>query len=457
MTTDRTGPTRSIRRILVANRGEIAIRIIRACRALGIESIVAVSSADRDSLPARLADGKVCIGPPPSRDSYLRPELILHAALATGCDALHPGYGFLSERPELASLCAENGVTFIGPEASTIALMGNKLAAREIAERCGVPLLPASKRISDPDEAEAFAGKIGFPVLIKAAAGGGGRGMKIVPGPAGLRSALQTTASEAQAAFGDKSLYVERFIADARHIEVQVLGDGSGTVLHLGERDCTLQRRHQKVIEEAPAPDVPGSIRKQILGAAVKIAQAVDYRSAGTVEFLYDRSDGAFYFLEMNTRIQVEHPVTELVTGIDIVVEQIRIAEGHQLGLKQAGIGLSGHAIEARITAEAPEEGFRPSPGRVTRWRPPEGEGIRIDTHCYEGYVVPPFYDSLIAKVVVHGRSRTDAASRLHAALDAFEIEGIRTNRVFLMDLLAGHAFLNVKHNTRMIDMAFTA
>jgi acetyl-CoA carboxylase biotin carboxylase subunit len=454
MATKRAVKQPPIRRVLVANRGEIAVRLIRACNLLDIESVAIVSDADRDSLPARMAHRSVCIGPAPSRDSYLRPDLIVHAAVATGCDALHPGYGFLAEQPALPTMCADNGVIFIGPDAETIKLMGNKLAARDMAMRCGIPLLPGSARIADPKEAVAFAEKCGYPVLIKAAAGGGGRGMKIVSRAEDLKSALQTTASEARAAFGDPTLYIERFIADARHIEVQILGDGDGAVVHLGERDCSLQRRHQKVIEEAPAPRLPVAVRDQIRTAAVAIAKAVGYRSAGTVEFLFDKSTKEFFFLEMNTRIQVEHPVTEMVTKIDIVAEQIRIAGGHSIDRTQEEIAMSGHAIEARITAEAPEDGFRPSPGRVSCWREPKGAGIRIDTQCYEGYVVPPYYDSLIAKVIAHAPSRKTAVGKLRDAIAAFEIEGIRTNKDFLIRLLSQDGFMKMSHNTRTIDLS---
>ncbi len=450
------GLRRPINRILVANRGEIAARIIRACDSQGIESILAVSAADRDSLPARQATRAVCIGPGPARDSYLRPDLIVQAALGAECDAIHPGYGFLSEQSSLASLCAENCVSFIGPDADTIELLGNKLAARNIAEESGVPLLPGSKKVAEPDEARSAAAEIGYPILIKAASGGGGRGMKVVRSEAELESALVMTATEAEAAFGDATLYVEKFLEDARHVEVQVLGDESGNVVHLGERDCSLQRCHQKVIEEAPATNIPDAVLDRMRAAAIGITENVKYVNAGTIEFLYDKKEENFYFLEMNTRLQVEHPVTEMVTGVDIVAEQIRVGRGETLGISRDAVVLSGHAIEARITAEVPEENFRPSPGRITAWQAPAGDGIRVDTYCESGSLVPPFYDSMIAKIIVLAPDRFQSIKKLSGAIEDLVVEGIATNREFLLSLLADEKFVQQQHNTRTIDDMLT-
>ncbi|MCT8973527.1 acetyl-CoA carboxylase biotin carboxylase subunit [Microbaculum marinisediminis] len=447
--------SKRLRRVLIANRGEIAVRLVRGCAEVGAESVAVVSEADRESMVARLATRTVCIGPSPARDSYLRPDLIVHAALATGCDAIHPGYGFLSEQPSLAELCDENGLVFVGPTAETIRMLGNKLEARRLAERADVPLLPGSARVSDAEEAARFAAEMGYPILVKAAAGGGGRGMKVVHTPSELAGTLQTTASEARSAFGDATLYLERFIADARHIEVQVLGDGKGQVVHLGDRDCSLQRRHQKVIEEAPASDIPEDVRRDMHDAAVRIARQVNYASAGTVEFLFDRSANAFYFLEMNTRLQVEHPVTEMVTGIDLVAAQLRIAGGEPLSIPE-DIGPNGHSIEARITAESPENAFRPSPGRIRRWQAPDMDGLRVDTYAEAGALIPPFYDSMVAKFIVHGPDRQTAIDKMRRALEAFEVEGISTNRAFLLRLLGEPAFAAMRHNTRSID-AFLA
>lgn len=439
-------------RVLVANRGEIAVRIIRACIACGVESVAVVSEADRASMAVRLATRSVCIGPAPAQSSYLRPELLIHAALTTGCDALHPGYGFLSEQPVLPELCAQNGIAFIGPSSEVIARLGNKLEARRIAEEAGVPVLPGSTRIDDAAMAAQLAGEMGYPVLVKAAAGGGGRGMKVIEAQSHLASMLHTTASEARGAFGDPTLYLERFIADARHVEVQVLGDGKGRVLHLADRDCSLQRRYQKVVEEAPAAKIPPDVRNRMHQAALRIVRTLDYESAGTVEFLYDKAEDAFYFLEVNTRLQVEHPVTEMVTGIDIVAAQLRIAGGGGLPDLPDRPEVRGHAIEARVAAESPENGFQPSPGRITRWDIPRTDGLRIDTHCEAGTLIPPYYDSLIAKVIVHAPDRAAAIDRLRQGLEAMVIEGIRTNRTFLLQLLDDPDFTAMTHNTRSID-----
>jgi len=446
----------SFMRILIANRGEIATRIIRTCNEQGIESVVAVSAADRDSLPAKLATNSVCIGPAAPRDSYLRPELFVQAALGSKCTALHPGYGFLSEQPALAKLCAKNNVLFIGPRAGTLELMGNKLAARAIAQKCNVPLLPGSNHITNVGEANTVAKRIGFPLLIKAAAGGGGRGIKVVRVSSEMESALLIAASEAEAAFGDPTLYVEKFIEDARHVEVQLLGDESSNIIHLGERDCTLQRRYQKVIEEAPATRIPKHVLTSMREAALSIAREVNYLNAGTIEFLYNKVSEEFFFLEMNTRLQVEHPVTEMVTGTDIVAEQIRISQGENLRISNDRLVINGHAIEARITAELPEENFRPSPGRVTDWCAPKGDGIRVDTYCEKNGLIPPFYDSLIAKVIAHAPTRKEAIAKLSSALKELVLEGIGTNKNFLMKLLAHDDFVSQDHNTGTIDGIWT-
>ena len=438
--------------MLIANRGEIAMRIIRACKALGIETVLAVSEADRDSLPARMAERSVCIGPARSAASYLNVGAVVTAAVGTGCDALHPGYGFLAENAALAEACAQKGVTFIGPRPQTIREMGNKIEARALALKAGVPVVPGSDNVADYEAAVAVARGIGLPILLKAAAGGGGRGMKIVRELRELRAAFETASAEARAAFGDGTLYVERLISNARHIEVQILGDRFGKALHLGERDCTLQRRHQKIVEEGPATLVPDRVRSRIRQAAVDLALGVSYENAGTVEFIFDQDRDEFFFLEVNTRIQVEHPVTEALTGIDLVQAQLRVAAGEALGFEQKQVRLSGHAIECRINAEAAHSDFRPSPGRIAAWRQPRQEYLRVDTHCQPGYVVPPFYDSLLAKLIVTGSDRAQAVERTRKALDEFAIEGIETTLPFLRKLLARPEYRSGKVNTRWVE-----
>ena len=442
----------SVTRVLVANRGEIAVRIIRACQTLGIETVAAVSEADRDSLAARIADRSVCIGPARSVDSYLKPQTVVAAALATGCDALHPGYGFLSEKAELAQACADNKITFVGPTPQNLTEMGDKLAARRIAASCGVPTTPGSDKARSYQEAAELAKQIGYPILLKAAAGGGGRGIKLVGDAGEMRATFTTAAAEARAAFGDDTLYMERYVENARHIEVQVLGDRFGNVIHLGERDCSLQRRHQKIIEEAPAAGIDEGAREKICAAALALARAIGYQNAGTVEFLFDQDTRQFYFLEMNTRIQVEHPVTEMITGVDLVAQQFLIARGIPLSLKQFDIKLRGHAIECRINAESPQQGFRPCPGAIAHWRPPEGAGIRVDSHCFSGYFVPPYYDSLLAKLIAHGSHRGDAVARAKQALAAFLVEGIDTGIPFLQTVIDDPDYLNGKVNTRWLE-----
>jgi acetyl-CoA carboxylase biotin carboxylase subunit len=443
----------NISRLLVINRGEIAVRIIRTCRVLGIGTVLAASEADKDSLGARLADRTVVIGPPPV-STYLNIPNLMKTALDTGAQAVHPGYGFLSEKPELAQACQDNGLIFVGPKADHIHRMGNKLVARALARECGVPILMGSDKVKTYEDVLNVVGEIGFPVMIKAAAGGGGRGMKIVTenDKDRIRQIFEEAAAEATASFGDGTLYVERYIANARHIEVQVLGDKHGNVVHLGERDCSTQRRHQKLIEEAGAPNITEELRSEIRAAAVKLAKNISYENAGTVEFIVDQDAGKFYFLEMNTRIQVEHPVTEMITGVDIVQEQLNVAGGGRLPFAQEDIKLSGHAIECRINAEKPEENFRPTPGVISRWEIPQGPGVRVDTHCHHGYKVPFFYDSLIAKLIVHGTDREHARRRMLAALDEFRVEGISTTIPFLMKVLETPDFAEGRVSTRILE-----
>jgi acetyl-CoA carboxylase, biotin carboxylase subunit len=442
----------SVTRVLVANRGEIAVRIIRACQSLGIETVAAVSEADRESLAAKMANRVVCIGPPRSADSYLKTTVLLAAAQGTGCDALHPGYGFLSERAELAQACADNKITFVGPTADNITKMGDKLEARKIAASSGVATVPGSDHAKNPREAIGQAEKIGYPVLLKASAGGGGRGIKLVGNAQEMQTIFSTAAAEARAAFGNDTLYMERYIGNARHVEVQVLGDRFGNVIHLGERDCSLQRRHQKIIEEAPAYAVSQEIRAKICNAAAILARGIGYQNAGTVEFIFDNDTNEFFFLEMNTRIQVEHPVTEMITGVDLVAQQLRIAHGEPLAFKQSDIRFTGHAIECRINAESPQHGFRPCPGRITHWEAPVGPSVRLDTHCYSGYFVPPFYDSLLAKLIVQGEDRNEAVVRTKQALAAFQVQGIDTGIPFLQTVIDDADYLAGNVNTRWLE-----
>ncbi len=442
----------TISRIFIINRGEIAVRIIRSCKVLGIETVLAVSEADQTSLPARLADKTICIGPANAAKSYLNIPVIITSALSVGADAIHPGYGFLAEVPELAKACAENGLIYVGPQPDHISKMGNKLVARAIAQECGVPVLPGSEKVSSFEEVIATVEKIGFPIMLKAASGGGGRGMKIVTDPTNLQTIFESASAEAKAAFGDGTIYVEKYIANARHIEVQVLGDKYGNVIHLGERDCSTQRRHQKLVEEAMAPIISEELRQDIRNAAVKLGKNISYENAGTVEFIVDQDEETFYFLEMNTRIQVEHPVTEAVTGIDLIEEQINIANGEKLKFNQLDITFTGHAIECRINAEVPEEGFRPTPGLITKWEMPQGPGIRVDTHCYQGYTVPVYYDSMIAKVIVHGNDRAHAIQRMLVALDEFSVEGISTTIPFLKQVLQDEEFSSGHVHTRLLE-----
>jgi acetyl-CoA carboxylase, biotin carboxylase subunit len=442
---------RPIKRVFVANRGEIAVRVIRSCRDLGIETVLAVSTVDRDAVPARLADRTVCIGPPAATASYLNMPAVITAALGSGCDALHPGYGFLSENPEFAQLCVDNGLTFIGPSPHVVAEAGDKARARSIAQQAGIPTLTGSPILTDVDAAAKAAADIGYPVLLKASAGGGGRGMSVVENERELRARFFPAGAEAQSAFGDGSLFVEKYIRTARHIEVQVLGDRHGTVVHLGERDCTLQRRHQKVVEESPAPGLSEDTRSRIRASGLAFAEAIGLDSAGTVEFIYDADTGDYAFLEFNARIQVEHPVSECVTGVDLVRQQLRSAQGDRLEFGQDDIDTRGHAIEVRITCESPKDGFLPRTGTLTRWRIPELDGIRVDSHAEEGYVVSPYYDSLLAKVVAYGTDRDDAIAKMLVALDTLEVDGVPTTAEFARFALDHRDFRSAGVSTNWI------
>lgn len=444
------------KKILIANRGEIALRIIRTCKELGIKTVAVYSEADRYSLHVRFADEAVCIGPGPSKDSYLNIPRIIAAAEITNAEAIHPGYGFLAENAMFAEICESSGIKFIGPTPDAIEAMGDKALAKETMRKAGVPVIPGSDGVIETlEEAREIANEIGYPIMLKAAAGGGGKGMRMVNDESELENAWQTARAEAEAAFGNPALYIEKFIERPRHIEIQILADEHGNVIHLGERDCSIQRRHQKLIEESPSPIITPELREAMGQAAVKGAKSVKYRNAGTIEFLVDKN-GNFYFMEMNTRIQVEHPVTEMVYGIDIVREQIRIAAGEKLNIKQRQLKPNGHAIECRINAEDPYNGFRPSPGKITGLHFPGGFGIRVDSHIYQDYVVPPYYDSMIAKLIAHGKTRDEAIARMLRALEEFVIEGVHTTIPFHMKLLNSPEFRNgVDYDTKFIDLKF--
>ena len=412
-------------KILIANRGEIALRVLRAAKELGIATVAVYSTADKEAMHVKLADESVCIGPPPARESYLNIPNLMAACEITGADAVHPGYGFLSENARFAEILVEHNITFIGPRPEHIRIMGDKIEAKRTATRLGIPCVPGSEgAVSDEDEALRIARDIGYPVLVKAASGGGGRGMKVARAEADLIDAIATASTEAKAAFGDGAVYLEKYLTKPRHIEIQVLGDGRGRAIHLGERDCSLQRRHQKVWEEGPSPALNAGQREEIGGVVARAMAELGYVGAGTVEFLYE--DGKFYFIEMNTRIQVEHPVTEMITGIDLVNEQIKIAAGSPLSITQDDVRINGVAIECRVNAEHPRT-FMPSPGRITSYHPPGGLGVRVDSAAYQGYVIPPYYDSLVGKLIVHGRTRTEALMRLRRSLDEFVVDGIET------------------------------
>jgi acetyl-CoA carboxylase biotin carboxylase subunit len=438
-------------KILIANRGEIALRIVRTCRDMGIRSVVAHSTADAGSLPVRLADESVCIGPEESVQSYLNIPRLIAAAEVTDAEAIHPGYGFLAENATFAEICRASSVRFIGPSPEVIRLLGDKVRARELARKTEVPLLPGSDgAVRDEADARAIADALGYPVLLKASMGGGGRGMRIVWDADALAAAVRTCQSEAASAFGSSEIYVEKYVEGARHVEVQVLADGQGHTIHLGERDCSVQRRHQKLLEESPCTSLTPTARHELAAAALRLCRAAGYESAGTVEFLLDRS-GRFYFLEVNTRIQVEHPVTEMVTGVDLVRAQIMIAAGLPLGLRQEEVRFEGHAIECRVTAEDPVS-FTPSPGRITAYVAPGGPGVRVDSHCFTGYTVPPHYDSLVAKVITHGADRAEAVSRMRRAVAEFIVEGINTSLPLHARLLADPRFVAGDYSTTFLE-----
>ena len=440
------------KKVLIANRGEIALRVIRACRELGIATVAVYSEADRESLHVRFADDDVCVGPPPSRLSYLRIPNIIAAAEITGADAIHPGYGFLAENAEFAETCAASNITFIGPTPEQIRLMGDKGQARKLAQELKIPVVPGSPGpIDDVDEALAVAKEIGFPVIIKAVAGGGGKGMRVAKDADSFTASFGLARNEALAAFGNAQVYVEKYLARPRHVEIQVMGDQHGKVMHLGERDCSIQRRHQKLIEEAPSPGITEDIRKRMGEAAVRACKHIGYIGAGTIEYLLDQ-DGSFYFMEMNTRIQVEHPVTEMVTNFDLVKEQIRVAAGEKLSFIFHGSHLRGHAIECRVNAEDPARNFQPCPGTITAYHPPGGPGVRVDTHIYDGYTVPPYYDSLIAKVIVHGNTRKEALARMSQALDSFIVEGVTTTIPFLRQVIHHPDFEAGRVDTKFLE-----
>jgi acetyl-CoA carboxylase biotin carboxylase subunit len=438
------------KKILVANRGEIALRVIRACHELGIKTVVVYSEADRDSLHVRFADEAICIGPPPAKDSYLNIPRIIAAAEITNADAIHPGYGFLAENSSFAEICASSGVTFIGPSADTISQLGDKALARETMKKAEVPVVPGSDGvISDTKVLHEVANSLGYPVMIKASAGGGGRGMRVVFTDEDLEKSFQAAGAEAEAAFGNPSLYLEKFLEPSHHVEIQVMGDRFGNVLHFGERDCSIQRRHQKLVEESPSPLVDVELREKIGEAAVRGAKAVNYLGAGTIEFIVDGQKN-FYFMEVNTRIQVEHPVTEEVTDVDLVRTQILVVAGERLGKRK--IKPHGHAIECRINAEDPEHDFRPSPGRITSFHVPGGFEVRVETHAYAGYEIPPYYDSLLAKLIVHAPTREEATVKMQQALEEFVIEGVHTTIPFQKKVMMNEDFLSGKYDTGFIE-----
>ncbi|MCM3724538.1 acetyl-CoA carboxylase biotin carboxylase subunit [Neobacillus cucumis] len=443
-----------IKKLLIANRGEIAVRIIRACREMGIESVAVFSEADREALHVQLADEAYCIGPTSSKDSYLNVTNIISVAKLTSCDAIHPGYGFLAENADFAELCRECNITFVGPSPEAITKMGTKDIARETMREAGVPVVPGSKGIiNDIEEALELVKQIDYPVIIKATAGGGGKGIRVAKSEQELIKGINITQQEALTAFGNSGVYIEKYIEDFRHVEIQVLGDKHGNTIHLGERDCSIQRRLQKLLEESPSPALDGEIREEMGTAAVKAAKAVDYSGAGTVEFIYDYRNRKFYFMEMNTRIQVEHPVTEMVTGTDLIKEQIRVANGEKLTLKQEDVTFTGWAIECRINAENPEKNFLPSAGKIKMYLPPGGLGVRIDSAAYPGYTIPPYYDSMIAKVIAYGSTREEAISRMKRALSEFVVEGIHTTIPFHLKLLEHEKFVEGNFNTKFLEL----
>ena len=444
-----------IRKVLIANRGEIAVRIIRACKELGIQTVAIYSEADKDAMHTELADEAICVGKPKSKDSYLNVSNIISAAVITKCNAIHPGFGFLSENAEFAAICEECNIKFIGPSSKTISIMGDKSRAREIMKKANVPVIPGSDGIVENiEDAYIEAERIGYPVMVKAALGGGGKGIRIVHSKVELENAFFTAKSEAMANFGDDTIYMEKFIVNPRHIEFQILGDEHGNIVHLGERDCTVQRRNQKVLEEAPSSIISSELREEMGKAAIRAAKAVNYYNAGTIEFLVDKY-GSFYFMEMNTRIQVEHPVTEMITSVDIVKEQIKIANGSDLSFSQEDVCIKGHAIECRINAENPKKGFIPSPGKIEFLNLPGGNGIRVDTAVFTGYKIPPTYDSMIAKLIAYGKDREEAINKMIRALDEFVIEGIDNNIDFQIDILNNEKFRLGDFDTSFISKEF--
>lgn len=441
-----------LKKILIANRGEIALRVIRACRELGIETLAVYSEADEQSIHCQIADDAICIGAAPSGDSYLKADRILSAAELANVDAIHPGYGFLSENADFAEQCESCNIKFIGPSSKTIRMMGDKALARETVKGAKVPIIPGSEgSISDDKEALKLAKEIGFPVIIKAVSGGGGRGMRVAHNAVAFQREFETARAEADKAFGDASVYIEKFIQEPRHIEFQILADEHGKIIHLGERDCSVQRRHQKVFEEAPSPFLSADLRRRMGRAAVKAAEAANYKNAGTIEFLVDKN-GDFFFIEMNTRIQVEHPVTEIVTGIDLIKKQIQIAAGEPLGIEQKQVKIAGHAIECRICAEDPSRNFAPSPGVIDLYYPPGGPGIRLDSHVYSGYPVPPHYDSMIGKLITYGDTREEAVTHMNRALKEYLIRGINTNIPFLQAIVSDPVFRQGQTTTRYVE-----
>nr|MDH3093524.1 acetyl-CoA carboxylase biotin carboxylase subunit [Bacillus velezensis] len=442
-----------IKKLLIANRGEIAVRIIRACKELGIETVAVYSEADKDALHVQMADEAFCIGPKTSKESYLNVTNIVSVAKLTGTDAIHPGYGFLAENADFAELCEELNVTFVGPTADAISKMGTKDIARDTMRLAGVPIVPGSKGIiKNTEEAVSLAGEIGYPVIIKATAGGGGKGIRVARTEEELIKGIEITQQEAATAFGNPGVYIEKYIEDFRHVEIQVLADNYGNTIHLGERDCSIQRRLQKLLEESPSPALDSEIREQMGEAPVKATKAVGYTGAGTVEFIYDYREQRYYFMEMNTRIQVEHPVTEMVTGTDLIKEQIKVASGQELSLRQEDVEFNGWAIECRINAENPAKNFMPSPGKINMYLPPGGLGVRVDSAAYPGYSIPPYYDSMIAKVITYGTTRDEAVARMKRALSEFVIEGIETTIPFHLKLLEHETFVSGEFNTKFLE-----
>ncbi|HDR7684898.1 TPA: acetyl-CoA carboxylase biotin carboxylase subunit [Bacillus toyonensis] len=442
-----------IKKVLIANRGEIAVRIIRACKEMNIETVAIYSEADKESLHVQIADEAYCVGPTVSKESYLNLTNIISVAKLTGCDAIHPGYGFLAENADFAELCRECNLIFIGPSPEAISKMGTKDVARDTMEKAGVPIVPGSQGIiKNTEEAIELANQIGYPVIIKATAGGGGKGIRVARHEEELVKGIQITQQEASTAFGNPGVYLEKYVEDFRHVEIQIMADTHGNAIHLGERDCTIQRRLQKLLEESPSPALDENVRKQMGEAAVKAAVAVDYTGAGTVEFIYEYKTKSFYFMEMNTRIQVEHPVTEMVTGMDLIKEQILVASGEKLSLQQEEVQFNGWAIECRINAENPAKKFMPSPGKVEMYLPPGGFGIRVDSAVYPGYSIPPFYDSMVAKLIVHGKTREEAIAKMKRALSEFVIEGVHTTIPFHLQLLDHPDFVKGEFNTKFLE-----